>query len=500
MTHDQDFAFFLLPLQRRWPMLLIGVAFLLGVPARIAFGWGMPLWFDETYSAVIASQPDLSHLTRWCLSELTGPGYYGALWAWARLFGTGDLVLRLPSLLCSIAAPLIILRWGHPDRVVRLFWCAILLLWLPALVFANDARPYAELVLFAILQGIAFLQMMRVPTTRHALLWIGISTVSGLTHYYGLPITAIQGVLYLAIWRRRAVATWPGLAPALLLAGWMSVHLPFVLHFSSGHAAAYAPSPPGLLLTIPALVFGTQLQGVLLLVLMAAASALLWRVKPVGDVASSSMPERMLILSGVLALALLLGLALIRAGFAARYLTPLQPALLFGVAWWARWMIRRSVKPVIALFVLMGVAMAGAFVSAVRDRSLDDRHLFNLEQPSAWLMQRDTRRLVFVWADPVGILSVTTPDGRARTAEVGGFFFRRAGRPIAVVVPRLDLAAPSAEGALALAGTEPHSAILWIANDLNSPAHVRPRLAQRGWECRDFGEKQVTVIACRRAV
>ena len=70
----------------------------------------MPLSFDETFRPYIATQPDLAGLLRWCLHEIAGPGYYGPLWLWVRLQGQATGALRLPSLLFSIATPLMMLR------------------------------------------------------------------------------------------------------------------------------------------------------------------------------------------------------------------------------------------------------------------------------------------------------------------------------------------------------------------------------------------------------
>lgn len=478
--------------------MLLGIAFALGVPARIAFGRGAPLWFDETFSAVIATQPDAPAMLRWCLNELSGPAFYGSLWAWVKLFGASDVSLRLPSLLCSLAAPLFLLRWGHPDARVRVFWCAIVLLWLSALIFANDARPYAQLFLLGCVQASLYLRLLRAPSTGRALAWTSVSVLFGLTQYYALPIVAVQGLLYLAVCRWSAVRTWPALLPVPLLLGWMALHLPFALHYSARYAAFYSAKDASLLLQVPALVFGTQLEGELILAVVVLSSALLWRAVPKGAAAASATPERLLILSGLLALGLVLGMAMVNPGFSARYLTSCQPALLFGVAWWARWMARRRVAFVVALFAVLAMGMGGALVGALTDRTLDDRHLFNLEQPSAWLMQRDVRRLVFAWADPVGVASAPTPQLRARVGELGGFFFHRAGRPVAVMVAGTPEAPPSSADVLKIAGSDPHAAILWIANDLPSPRHVVPQLAGSGWECRDFGGGQVTVVACRR--
>ncbi len=488
-------------LERHWQAILLGLAFVIGVPTRLMSGYGLPLWFDETFSAVIATQPNLGSLLRWCLNELTGPAYYVPLWIWVKAFGASDVALRAASMACSLAAPLVILRYGSADRLLRVFWCAIVLLWLPALIFANDARSYAQLFLLGSVQAIAFLHLIRGPCTRRALSWTCVSVLMVLTHYYAIPIVGSQGVLYLLLGRQRAIKTWPAFLPVLLLLGWMAVHLPFVFGLSAACAAScYAPTP-NLLPLIPLLMFGTGLQGSLLLAIIGLSTVvLLAKVPPKrGSIRTMGLaPEWALVLSGALAFGLVLVFATVRPGFAPRYLAPCHPALLFAVAWWMRWSIDRSAIPVLALFAAMAGGMLQETRAALTDTALDHRHLFNLEQPSAWLLQRHPDRLVFAFADPVGVASSATPLGRANVGEVGGFFLRRAGQAVDVVVAGRAHAPPSSSEVLSLAGTDPRSAILWIGNDFSSPSHIVPTLAEGSWECRDFGKPMATVVACRR--
>ena len=114
------------------PRLAAAAVITAAVLARIVAGLGTPLWFDETFSAVIASQPTAAAMVDWCRSEIGGPVYYMLLWLWAQLFGTSAVALRSLSFAASVAAPALIAWRGHPDRATRWTWAALLALWLPA--------------------------------------------------------------------------------------------------------------------------------------------------------------------------------------------------------------------------------------------------------------------------------------------------------------------------------------------------------------------------------
>ena len=92
-------------------------------------------------------------------------------------------------------------------------------LWLPVLIFANDARPYAQL---AFLTSLGDRLHGAAARAEHRPRCCGPDLDRlGLTHYYALLIVAIQGVMYNTVHRRRAVAARAALAPVLLLLGWI---------------------------------------------------------------------------------------------------------------------------------------------------------------------------------------------------------------------------------------------------------------------------------------
>ncbi len=138
--------------------VMLVLALSVGLLNRLLAGWQAPLWYDETWTAAIATQASFVGLIRWCLEDPNGPVYYVLVWCWEKLAGPGDTALRLPSLLFSLAAPALLWRQGHPDRDTRRLWAGLAAVWVPGLLFANEARSYTLLLLLGSAQAIAFLE------------------------------------------------------------------------------------------------------------------------------------------------------------------------------------------------------------------------------------------------------------------------------------------------------------------------------------------------------
>jgi len=478
---------------RHWRVALICVAALLGITGRVTYGWRAPFWFDETFSGVVASQPNFRALIDWCLTELTGPAFYVPLWFWEKLAGSSDAALRAPSLIFSLAAPLLIYWKGHPDRDIRLFWAIAALLWLPAMTVATDARPYSQLFFLAAAQAIAFLRLMRTPARSRALAWTTITAIMILTNYNALMISGVQGLIYLAFHRRAALATWPAALPFLVVAAWMAVHIPFLLSFDASRGTAYYSLPLSQVTLLPAWLFGIAIPGTIILgtILISQASAL----RSAGRLAMPTLtPERLLAISGVIAFAMIFASAFLRPAVAPRYAIPCMPAVLFAVALWERSQRQRDPKLLVIVLAMLFLIAAGLIRLALTEPDPDGRHRFNLEEPSAWLSESNPRRLLYLWDSPTGAIS-----GRDHLAQVGGFFFKRAGREIPVTMISVPQDVDPNRAVLAAADAEAGTAILWMANDalaVDRKPHIGALDAR--WKCRDFGGGQVTNTACYR--
>ena len=472
--------------RRDWALLIFLCALPIGIAGRILPEWNLPLWLDETFTGTIAAQPSFSGLLRWCLSELTGPAFYMPMWVWAKIAGVSNVALRAPGLIFSIATPLLIARYGHPNREIRLLWAALTLLWLPVLSTASEARPYPQLLFLGTVQVILFLKLARNADAKISLLWGTVTALAVLTHSYALVIGGLQGLALLNGHRRAILKMVPALIPLSVMALWMAYHLPFILGFTAGHVAHYAPVQPVMLFAIPKMVLGEGIGGFIVFGLL-----FLTRDQWKGAIRLSS-PEAQLIWAGVIAAAIIIAVGLIGATMMPRYLTPGVPALLFGLACWAdRVQCSEPWHANLAFLALFAGMVANLAIGPFESR-FRERRYFQFETASTWLMARHPDRLHFLWSTPTGAQS-----GTDNLAEVAGFFFRRHRQPLQVVVER---AGPDPSATLVAAATnDPHSAILWISDDPLTPA-MRPKIERLDprWECRDFGGEEILIYACRR--
>lgn len=463
--------------------LALPAALAVGLIGRLAYGYGAPLWFDETFSGVIATQPNVAALRDWCLNELTGPAYYMPLWAWVKVAGSSDMALRLPSVILSLAMPLLILWSGGREPELRRYWAILCLLWVPAFAAAWDARAYAQLFFLGAVQAIALLRLIERPSLGRAAAWVAVSSLLILTHYWSAVACVVQGCAFVLAHRRAGLACWPAALLLLPAAGWAYFHLPMVLGLTGGGVSGggYALS---VLATVPESLFGIPLLGVILAGAVAVSARHRERLR--------MTPETTLAACGVISVACVIALACVRPGFAPRYLTPAIPGFLFAIAVWLRWAARRDIRAAVVVLAVWFATALGVLATGIADPERDARHVFELERPSAWLAASKPRRLVLFWDGPVAARS-----SAAHLAEVGGFFFRRDGRPVAVDVARVGPGGDPNRAVLTLA--RPDAAIMWLAND-RLPAIRSPRLQGHDpqLDCRDFGEGRVTLTACRR--
>ncbi|AMK18867.1 glycosyltransferase family 39 protein [Sphingobium sp. MI1205] len=478
------------------PPAVLVAAFLLFLANILASGLLAPLWLDENFSATIAAQPSWGGLVDWCLNELSGPLYYSLLWAWEKLAGDANAALRIPSIFFSIAAPAAILWRGHEDRTVRHLWALSVALWQPGFGIATEARPYSLMLFLGCAQAICFLRLIEASTTKRAAIWAGISSLAVLTHYHAAVISGIQGLAYLIICRRRAVDTWPALFVLLPMGAWMYWHLHFVLNYAVSGNSWYQ-----LLSWKEALFAPLFLCGSVVTLIALGLMTPLWAYVRFGEAwmrASSRRlsPEMTLVCTGLLSAACVLAIGFVRPSFSMRYLLPYVGAVSLLIP-----IVLRDVKqlvpsgPLAIILLLVGSALP-PLAKRIAEPLNDHRYGFNFEQPSDWIIRNSTtRKLVFLWDNPTALMG--EPD---KLAEVGGYFFRRHGRPIEVLIPRYALNADPNPAVLHLARGRPETAIIWAYDRgvPNTSALIYPpRLAEdKEWRCRNFGLGSITVLTC----
>ena len=478
---------------------MTGIALALAA-ARAAFsGWDTPIWLDETYTATIATQASFKQLIDWCLHELSGPVYYTLMWLWVKAFGANAVSLRLPSLIFVMATPLLILWKGHPSRDMRMIWAVLIALWLPAVTFASQARPYALVMLLGTAQAILFYRLIAQGGRGRALAWSLVSALLVLTHYYTLPVTAFQGLIYLAMRPRDLKRTWPAALVFVPVALWMTAHLPFVLSYMKPGVVWFETLSVSESWTIPIILMGGNLViGLLFVVMMPMLARQVAHGIAGRSCAPYSAADLATTSASILAVLLLVVIGFFKPVFLLRYLVPCIPGLLFGVAVWTTAMSRKfSLFPI----AVVGTAIiygANQLNYLVQHPEKDFRHSFNFDKASTWLQQQGTRRLVFFW-DNVSA-SISTP---ARTGEMGSYFMRRDGWHGPVIVPPIAGLKLDPNVALAAIATQPGDGLIWAYDENAGNAQAvkyPPVLGMKGapYQCRDFGGGSIKIITCIR--
>ena len=205
--------------------LLIGVL-MLAAALRLAHAGVESLWFDEAF-AVIASRVDAIHILRGEAEPVLPPFYFLALHFWQKAVGESELAVRALSALCSLLAVAVACRLAARlfDRRAGL-WMAGLMAVSPFQVYyAQEARPYALIVLLSAGLLWVFVEALARPTW---LGWVGYVVLVSLglyTHYFfGLVLAAMH--LWAAIYQRRW-ATW-----RVLLIGDVCAAAAFLPHVS----------------------------------------------------------------------------------------------------------------------------------------------------------------------------------------------------------------------------------------------------------------------------
>lgn len=128
---------------------------------RVAHLGRPSLGYDEVVTMTLARQPSVSALLRMLpqIDATRAPLHPLILQAWLRLFGTSDVAGRSLSVVCGIAAIVLVYQLGclfYDARTAR--WAAWLAATSPVLVqYSQETRMYAWLVLWACLAWLTLL-------------------------------------------------------------------------------------------------------------------------------------------------------------------------------------------------------------------------------------------------------------------------------------------------------------------------------------------------------
>jgi 4-amino-4-deoxy-L-arabinose transferase-like glycosyltransferase len=189
-----------------------------------------PLWLDEAQSVAIARLP-LPQLFDALRQDGSPPLYYLLLHGWITLFGTSDLAVRsLSGVFGVLALPL---AWRLTRQLAGVRTAQALLLLLATSPFAvrysSETRMYSLMVLLTVLGGMAARQVVRRRGPWPVLAVAAVTAALLLTHYWGIYLLAVVGILALLALRTEYRAAALRMITGLVLGGLL--FLPWVPSF-----------------------------------------------------------------------------------------------------------------------------------------------------------------------------------------------------------------------------------------------------------------------------
>lgn len=175
------------------------VAIAIGAAIRCLGLGSEALWFDEVMS-VEHLAGDTWQDVKGVLTRVDPPLYYAFLWAWIPLAGTSELALRLPSLVCGVAALWLLWRcgraWFSPAAGAAATW---LLAANPlAILYSQEARFYEALLLSGLLACLAFDRLVIEGGARRAQLAYAVAGAALFyLHFMGVLVVAAHALFLL---------------------------------------------------------------------------------------------------------------------------------------------------------------------------------------------------------------------------------------------------------------------------------------------------------------
>ncbi|MFA5117357.1 MAG: glycosyltransferase family 39 protein [Candidatus Omnitrophota bacterium] len=181
--------------------LIVAGVFVISFLLRI-YGLGAKdFWFDEIHSVSLAIYP-------W--NNWNAPLYWIVLHFWVKAFGVSEFCLRLPSMLFSFLATVIVFMLGKELFDKKTAILATLLIGLSSfhLWYAQEARDYSMVLLLGTVSSYLLLIATKKSTFKRWL-WFSIVSSAGIyTNYFYIFLISAQALYALSLTRYRANKAW----------------------------------------------------------------------------------------------------------------------------------------------------------------------------------------------------------------------------------------------------------------------------------------------------
>jgi uncharacterized membrane protein len=359
----------------RKPHLLVLVTIVVGFGLRLYNLGAQSLWYDETVSAYLASQPALD-LIRHTALDIHPPGYYLLLRGWTQLAGQTEFALAF----FSVGWGVMLIALGY--RLARLLlgpdtarWCAVIIALSPFnLWYSQEVRMYTLGATLGLLATYFMLRALAPHSGQSWPFWIGY----GLVAAAGLYVLYYLAFLFFAVNLFVAYCLFDGTGlPPKALRSWLLAQIAVLLLYlpwlpTAWRQASRPPVPPWRSYIPPwqvaveswsALSLGESVRPEkvwpLLLIFLGlfavglAATARSRRRDPGPSLAWRT--PALLVVYTFGSLLLLVGLSVVTPLYHVRYLFTFAPAFYLVIAAGLAWLFQRS-KPlaIIASTLILG--------------------------------------------------------------------------------------------------------------------------------------------------
>jgi mannosyltransferase len=185
---------------------LLGGLIVLGAVLRFATIGAQSYWYDEAQAAHELHLSLGSMLSSMVDVETAPPLYFVLGWAWAHVFGAGEVALRSLSALAGTALIPIAYLCGRDlvSRRAGLLTAAFVALSPFMIWYSQEAREYMLLAALCGAALLCFVRASREPSARNIARWAGFSVLALLTHYFAGFLIAPQALWLLYRARSRA--------------------------------------------------------------------------------------------------------------------------------------------------------------------------------------------------------------------------------------------------------------------------------------------------------
>jgi Dolichyl-phosphate-mannose-protein mannosyltransferase len=201
--------------RRQTALLILAGVVAAGLALRLAVPRG--IWLDEAISIHQANLSLHDMFENLQFGDRHPPLHHLVLWLTVRVFGDGELAVRLPSLIAGtlVIPALYLLGQELYDRRTGLIAAAFgaaspLLIW-----YAQEARMYAFVTLFGLLAVWTQLRAIRNPSMWNWAAYILATAALLWSHYFGLLLIGVQQLIWVGVLLHRRSTGEPIRALAL---------------------------------------------------------------------------------------------------------------------------------------------------------------------------------------------------------------------------------------------------------------------------------------------